>query len=69
MDCQLRHQQIHLEDEVMETSRISMSVGRLKMKCDGSAQTVLTFPPILPNDIENLLKPYFSYTVVRSSLT
>ncbi|KAJ8965543.1 hypothetical protein NQ314_004043 [Rhamnusium bicolor] len=27
-----------------------------------SAQTVLTFPPQLPDHIEELLKPYFTYT-------
>ncbi|KAF5278357.1 hypothetical protein FQA39_LY05846 [Lamprigera yunnana] len=33
-----------------------------KQVADGIAQTVLTMPPKLPDHIENILKPFFTYT-------
>lgn len=32
-------------------------------KRDGYCQTELTFPPILPKNIEDILRPYFIYTM------
>lgn len=32
-----------------------------KQTCEGSTQTVLTLPPILPKELEEALKPYFIY--------
>ncbi|XP_050305159.1 protein aurora borealis [Anthonomus grandis grandis] len=31
------------------------------MTCEGSTQTVLTLPPVLPKELEEALKPYFNY--------
>jgi protein aurora borealis len=67
IDCQLRNQKLVLAEELMETSSLgSLSLGKAKKKqsADGSAQTILTFPPILPKSVEDLLRPYFSYTAV-----
>lgn len=47
MDCQLRKQKIIFSSK--------------KATRDGVTQTLLTFPPILPKQIEALLAPFFSY--------
>lgn len=58
-DCQLRNQKIILKNE---SSGSDGSTGRKsKRKRDGIAQTILSFPPNLPKEIEDLLAPYFSY--------
>jgi protein aurora borealis len=65
IDCQLRNQKLVLSGDLMETSHASLSKAKQKVQsADGSAQTILTFPPVLPKSIEDLLKPYFSYTAV-----
>lgn len=32
--------------------------------CSGSCQTILSLPPKLPADLEEALKPYFTFTQV-----
>lgn len=34
----------------------------MRMTRDNSCQTVLTLPPTLPKEIEDALKPFFTYT-------
>ncbi|XP_060528994.1 protein aurora borealis isoform X2 [Cylas formicarius] len=33
-----------------------------KQYCNGTSQTVLTLPPVLPKELEKALKPFFTYT-------
>ncbi|XP_055597415.1 protein aurora borealis [Uranotaenia lowii] len=60
IDCQLRQQKI-----VLKSGGLSSSGGfggrKSKRKRDGITQTVLSFPPNLPEEVEQLLKPYFSF--------
>lgn len=59
VDCQLRNKKINLKTE---SSASSSFVGRKsKRRRDGITQTVLTFPPNLPKEIEDLLAPFFSH--------
>lgn len=59
IDCQLRSQKIILNGE---STAIDSFVGRKsKRKRDGIAQTVLTFPPNLPKEVEDILAPYFGF--------
>lgn len=59
IDCQLRSQKIILNGE---STAIDSFMGRKsKRKRDGVTQTVLTFPPILPKEVEDMLAPYFSF--------
>lgn len=55
IDCQLRNQKIFLP------SRGGSAVKRPRR--DAICQTELTLPPLLPKEIEDLLRPYFSYTI------
>ncbi|KAF2903780.1 hypothetical protein ILUMI_02386 [Ignelater luminosus] len=51
---------------VKRVALISESTSPMKSEkqtTNSVAQTVLTLPPILPKDVEDALKPYFSYTV------
>ncbi|XP_058836322.1 protein aurora borealis [Topomyia yanbarensis] len=59
IDCQLRKQKIILNSDCSEN--ISFVGRSSKRKRDGITQTVLTFPPILPREIEELLAPFCSY--------
>lgn len=57
--CQLRSQKILLNGE---STAIDSFMGRKsKRKRDGVTQTVLTFPPILPKEVEDMLAPYFGF--------
>lgn len=38
----------------------------VSQKRDGICQTELTFPPNLPKEIEDILKPYFKFTMVKT---
>lgn len=47
---------------------LSPPVSILKGKRDGYCQTELTLPPILPKDLENALRPYFTYKMSQQQL-
>lgn len=59
IDCQLRNQKIILNGE--STAIDSFTGRKSKRKRDGIVQTILTFPPILPKEVEDILAPYFSF--------
>lgn len=71
IDCVLRNQKIILKDETFMSTTTNnntaassaMNKKQTKKRRDGCCQTELTFPPILPKNIENLLGPYFTYTM------
>ncbi|XP_066145282.1 protein aurora borealis [Euwallacea fornicatus] len=46
------------EENVGETNLAQASV---KKTCESVTQTVLTLPPVLPDDVEDMLKPYFLF--------
>lgn len=56
-DCPFREQKI-----VLTNSLTKNRDGTLRTKRDGYCQTELTLPPILPKEIEDALKPFFTYT-------
>ncbi|KAG5898806.1 hypothetical protein JTB14_011016 [Gonioctena quinquepunctata] len=45
-----------------DMSKDGPNFSKTKEYCQGSAQTVLTFPPVLPPHLEEMLKPYFTHT-------
>ncbi|XP_055532284.1 protein aurora borealis [Wyeomyia smithii] len=60
VDCQLRKQKIILKSE--SSSSVSfIDCRNSKRKRDGIAQTVLTFPPNLPKEIEELLARFCTF--------
>uniref|UniRef100_A0A1Q3EYQ1 Protein aurora borealis n=1 Tax=Culex tarsalis TaxID=7177 RepID=A0A1Q3EYQ1_CULTA len=60
VDCPLRNQKIILN--AGSSSFSSSFAGRKsKRKRDGICQTVLTFPPVLPPELEAMLAPYFNF--------
>ncbi|XP_053685616.1 protein aurora borealis [Sabethes cyaneus] len=60
VDCQLRKQKILLKSE--SSSGVSFIDSRnSKRKRDGIAQTLLTFPPNLPKEMEELLARFCTY--------
>ncbi|XP_058460903.1 protein aurora borealis [Malaya genurostris] len=59
IDCQLRKQKIILKSDCSEN--MSFLKNSFKRKRDGIAQTMLTFPPNLPKEIEELLAPFCTY--------
>lgn len=52
-DCPLRDQKIILSRDNQQLAR---------MMRDNSCQTELTLPPILPKEVEDALRPYFTFT-------
>lgn len=52
-DCPLREQKIILSKSLRKNARITR---------DNSCQTELTLPPNLPKEVEDALRPYFTYT-------
>lgn len=54
-DCPFREQKIILSSSLMKN-------GKSRNVRDGYCQTELTLPPVLPKEIEDLLKPFFTYT-------
>ncbi|XP_055626051.1 protein aurora borealis [Toxorhynchites rutilus septentrionalis] len=59
VDCQLRNQKINFTGE--SPARSSFIGRKAKRRRDGITQTVLSFPPNLPKEIEDLLVPYFNF--------
>lgn len=64
-DCPFREQKIILDGNESFTDCRPASA---KTKRDGYCQTVLTLPPILPKEIEDALKPFFTYTQSQQQL-
>ncbi|KAJ3642876.1 hypothetical protein Zmor_025625 [Zophobas morio] len=51
-------------EQVKQVPLIASPLVTAKPQCsDSSAQTILTLPPTLPKHVEEILAPYFSYTV------
>lgn len=63
IDCVLRNQKIILKDDTF----VSMTAAD-KSTRDGCCQTELTFPPILPKSVEDILRPYFTYTMDQQQI-
>lgn len=58
-DCPLRNQKIILNGDASFSG--SFAGRKSKRKRDGICQTVLTFPPELPPEVEAMLAPYFNF--------
>lgn len=59
VDCPLRDQKIILN---LNRSPSECRPTQMRAKRDGWCQTELTLPPILPKEVEEALRPYFTYT-------
>lgn len=64
----LRNQKIILNDDTFMSTNQSSAIKNTEQqhmtkKRDGCCQTELTFPPILPKNVEDILRPYFTYTM------
>lgn len=57
-DCPLRDQKIVLSKS---TTRDNQQLVGARVTCDNSCQTELTLPPTLPKEVEDALRPYFTY--------
>lgn len=64
IDCVLRNQKIILKDDtfVSKTADRLPATAKQPTTRDGCCQTELTFPSILPKSVEDILRPYFTYT-------
>lgn len=71
VSCALRSQKIILCREsslnMSFATHTGGSVGKKRQTRDGSSQTVLTLPPVLPKDLEQLLLPFFTYSQVSDA--
>uniref|UniRef100_A0A182SVZ9 Protein aurora borealis n=1 Tax=Anopheles maculatus TaxID=74869 RepID=A0A182SVZ9_9DIPT len=62
IDCPLRNQKIVLSKDSTNTTSTAGGSGQAKRKHrDGVCQTVLSFPPKLPQDVEDMLQKYLTY--------
>ncbi|XP_038113556.1 protein aurora borealis [Culex quinquefasciatus] len=61
VDCPLRNQKIILNGADSSSFSGSFAGRKSKRKRDGICQTVLTFPPVLPPEVEAMLAPYFNF--------
>lgn len=69
MDCVLRKQKIILNDSYtsLMTGNPSDIIPRNNYVRDSSAQTELTFPSVLPAEVEQILAKYHNFTEVSFS--
>ncbi|XP_058130187.1 protein aurora borealis [Anopheles ziemanni] len=62
IDCPLRNQKIVLSKDSVDLSTGISEKGRSKRRTrDGVSQTILTFPPQLPDHVEEVLQKYLTY--------
>uniref|UniRef100_A0A182JY90 Protein aurora borealis n=1 Tax=Anopheles christyi TaxID=43041 RepID=A0A182JY90_9DIPT len=62
IDCPLRNQKIVLSKDSSTSTSSGSGTGTSKRKVrDGISQTVLSFPPHLPKEIEDVLQKYLTY--------
>lgn len=59
VDCSLRDQKIVLQ---LNNSFTECRPAPVKGKRDAHCQTVLTFPSVLPKEVEDALRPFFTFT-------
>ncbi|XP_035901128.1 protein aurora borealis isoform X1 [Anopheles stephensi] len=62
IDCPLRNQKIVLSKDSINTTSTASGPGQAKRKHrNGMCQTVLSFPPNLPQEVEDMLQKYLTY--------
>uniref|UniRef100_A0A182PJE9 Protein aurora borealis n=1 Tax=Anopheles epiroticus TaxID=199890 RepID=A0A182PJE9_9DIPT len=62
IDCPLRNQKIVLSKDSSSTASSANGIGTSKRKVrDGICQTILSFPPHLPKEVEDVLQKYLTY--------